>query len=281
MLDALDPGSPAQLVADVRAAGAAGCGGYVWRPGGVGQWDQSHFDALAGAGLLSYPLVVPAGDGSTSPDALIHAAQSFGFAPGGVPLVVDMEGPYNLPPASWWQAMIAAGRAAGYRVMKYGNGGDVGAYALGDGWLEAYYVQHSVEPFPSGLPAGTIGWQYANVVGINGITYDVNAIEEAFFMVRLDPNDPQVEYIKGRLDGIINQLIFGNDVQEPGGTVHTRIGLIADVFNLLTEVQTEISQAPPGAGLTAAQAQQLADLAAGLPALQATLTRIETALKGA
>src|SRR5579872_1818986 len=132
VLDALYPGTPSQLIANCKAVGAAGCLGYVWRPGGIGGWTSAHFNSLKSAGLITCPIVVPAGDGSTPYATLIAAARNYGFTAG--PLVFDMESPYNLPPQAWWNGAITAARAAGFKAIKYGNAGDVQAYANGDGW---------------------------------------------------------------------------------------------------------------------------------------------------
>lgn len=177
LLDALDPGTPDQTVADVRAAGAAGCLGYVWRPGSVGQWDSSHFAALRAAGMVTAPIVVPSGSG-TAYSTLIAAARAYGFTSG--PLICDMESPYNLPPASWWSGAIVAFRAAGFKAIKYGNSSDVSGYPNGDGWWQAHYIQTTTKPVPA-LPSGLIGFQYADMDAINGIYYDASVFNPNLF----------------------------------------------------------------------------------------------------
>lgn len=264
ILDALYPGTPTAMLANVRAVGAAGCLGYVWRPGGIGGWTAAHYSALEQAGMVTAPIVVPAGDSSTPYATLIQAAQSFGFHSG--PLICDMESPANLPSQAWWNGAIAAFRAAGYRALKYGNAGDVGAYANGDGWWIASYIQHSVQPVPT-KSAQYIGWQYGDQVFINSVEYDASIFDEEALMslVGLDPNDPTVADIRNRLGG----LQYGTIPQ--GG-----FSTIGEITLRLRDIQTAIGNlsGSGGSGMTAAQAQQLSDI-------QAAVNRIEAALKGA
>lgn len=176
-LDALYPGTPEQLVANAKAAGAGGVLGYVWRPGGVGGWTSQHWSSLRSAGLRAVPIGVPAGDGSTPVSALVAAARAQGFTSG--PLVVDMEAPYNLPSMGWWASAISGLHSAGFLAIKYGNAGDVGAYADADGWWLARYLQHTVEPLPA-IPAGVLGIQFADEVNLGGVTYDASVFPDSF-----------------------------------------------------------------------------------------------------
>lgn len=273
LLDALDPGSPAELLAAIAAAKVDGAGGYVYRGGGsIGGWTPAHFEVLRQAGHYLYPLAVPLGDGSTSPTpwpAITAAAQAFGFVPGD-PLVIDMERPGNLPPPSWWSNFLAA--APEWELLKYGNNGDVGAYARGAGWLEAFYVQLTVEPRPTALPAGVVGWQYAHEVPINGRLWDVNAIDEEVLLnvtqlgdiwttltEEKPPGSPDPPTVRQML-----RVLFNQDA--PGGATQTE----------LDAIRAAIAALPSGdaGGWTPAQQAEIDNVLAAVD-------RIEAGLKGA
>lgn len=196
LLDALYPGSPSQLVAACRAAGAAGALGYVWHGGATshdtGGWTKAHFDALRAGGLVTAPIasVTPGGGGgSPAYQQIIDAARAWGFGRG--PLVQDMESPANLPSPAWWNGAIAAFRAAGFKAIKYGNAGDVGGYDNGDGWWKAAYIQTRTDPVPA-LPPGLVGWQYADMDAIGGIDYDASV-----FLATLFGGEMETTYIIG------------------------------------------------------------------------------------
>jgi hypothetical protein len=181
LLDALNVPSPAQLVADVRSAGARGCFAYVWRPGGIADWSKAHVDALRGAGMISAPIIVAPGSGMPDPSAGVSAAKAFGFTGG--PIFADMEGPHNLPPDTWWRKYLAECLLAGFQPWKYGNASDVGgsSYPNASGWWLADYLrQGSIDP-PPPLPAGRRLWQYVDEVQIAGTTYDVSVADPEVF----------------------------------------------------------------------------------------------------
>lgn len=257
-LDALDPGSPEQLLAACSAAGAGGALGYVWRGGDIGQWDRAHFDALRNAGLRTAPIGVPAGDGSTPPLDIVAAAHSFGFSGG--PLVVDMEAPGNLPPASWWNDAVQAIRRAGFQAVKYGNAGDVGGYQNADGWWIASYIQHAVKPLPT-KNAYYLGWQYADQVQLGGVTYDASIFDDSFAQEVEDLTPEQ----DATLNRIYNAVYFGAD------------GIVGDSYlkSVLAagvgDIQQKLAAIPAGGGLSADQAAALQDIKSAADKLAAIL----------
>lgn len=269
MLDALYPGTPAQLVANCKAVGAAGALGYVWHGSAqsydTGGWSLAHFDALRSAGLITAPIASGTSAYTPTPQQIIQAARAWGFTSG--PLIHDMEGPGNLPPQSWWNNAINVDRAAGYTAIKYGNQPDVSSYANGDGWWQARYIQQTVNPQPA-LPAGLIGWQYANSVSINGTQYDVSIFDagvfegeemtQAEFNALLSGNNDFLALI-WRVDAILNNYatVAGGPTKGEANALHAAL-----------------ASSGGSGGLTAAQAAALTDI-------QTRVTAIENSLKGA
>lgn len=238
MLDALDPpADPAQLVRDVKAAQCAGAFAYVWRPGGVGTWTLAHVEALRAAALAAVPVVVAPGAGGNVYTELLNAARSWGFAAGA--LVCDMESPYNLPPASWWLQLVDTARAAGYRPIKYGNAGDVGSYANGDGWWLARYVQHSWYPRPGALPPGAVAWQYANLVSVNGTTYDASICDASIF-----EEDAMTEEQAQQLAAIFQMLTDGTTSLSNNKWINDELSRLQ---GQLGDLQAAVAKLQPGA----------------------------------
>lgn len=266
-LDALYAGD---IVAACRAVGAQGALGYVWRPGGIGDWSLAKFDALRSAELGLSPIFVPPASSPPSWSTIKAAAEAMGFGPG--PIVGDLEGPYNLPPASWWSGFCLDAGADGWRPYLYGNQGDVGSYPKGEGWWQARYVQHSVQPVPQ-LPSGLAGWQYADQVTIDGLTYDASVVSPQLLggHMALDPNDPTVKAIQDDLGLIKNLLIFAPDVTVAGSTVHPRTALIADVFNLVSKIEDQVASGGGGAAPAPGSGISLSQLADALDAASAKL----------
>lgn len=94
-------------------------------------------------------------------------------------------------------------------------------------WWIADYTGNAV------LINGSVATQYANSV-MTGGNYDLSIVADYWpgvdmSLVGLDPNDAVVSELRTRASDTENQLIYGNDVGSP--PIHTRIGLIADIYN--------------------------------------------------
>lgn len=182
LLDTLFPPPPAQLVADCRAVGAAGCWVYFLRraadgtPLDNGTWTLAHVQALRAAGLLAPGIVVP-GNVPPAADVVMAAARAAGVDP----VIGDDLETASEPPAAWEDALDQAAAAAGYQELNYGPASVLGLYDPGEpGWLASWLRTGQLDPIPA-LPAGWRAWQFVNDLAINGSWYDASVVDPALF----------------------------------------------------------------------------------------------------
>ena len=222
LLDTLFPPAPAQLVADCRAVGAAGCWLYVLRraadgtPLGTGSCTPAHASALQAAGLLAPGIVVP-GNVPPDPKDAIRAARAFGITP---VLAADFE-QFSEPPVSWEDELDVACAAAGYREVNYGPANELGVYDPGEpGWLAAWLRTGVLDPIPV-LRAGVLAWQFVNDVVINGSSYDVSVVDPALFGGEdmLPEEHDLLVAAEKRTAQLWNLLVYG-DTGDVGGGQH-------------------------------------------------------------
>jgi hypothetical protein len=185
LLDALYPPSPAQLVADCRAAGAAGCWVYAARFGvsggdlGIGGWTPAHVAALHEDGKLAPAIIVP-GDAPRAVQPMLDVADALGCDPA---TAFDIEN-FSFASPLWIGAAIDITRQRGRRPVRYGDTAVLGRYPTADGdWISHGFIPveaGSDVPVPP-LPAGLVADQYAVEVVVNGTAYDVSVADPEFF----------------------------------------------------------------------------------------------------
>ncbi len=178
MLDTLTPPSPGELVADCRQVGAQAVGRYWWRPWPGSTWTLDHDAALAWAGIQILYIVVP-GDNPPSPLVTCEGLR-------GVPVVADLE-PSSLPAREWVDQFCAFVSWVQHgRALRYGDLGDLAGYPA----CEGDWISHGLGPIQAGvfepvppLPQwpGTVAWQYAVQVQINGHDYDASVVDLSIF----------------------------------------------------------------------------------------------------
>lgn len=201
LLDTLYPPAPAQLVADCRAVGAAGCWVYFLRraadgtPLDNGSWTLGHVQALRAAGLLAPGIVVP-GNVPPAPDLVMAAARAAQVDP----VIGDDLETASEPPASWEDELDQAAAAAGYSELNYGPAAVLGLYDPGEpGWLASWLRTGQLDPIPA-LPAGWRAWQFVNDLPINGSWYDASVVDPALFGGEMLDSTTVAKLLQGAAD---------------------------------------------------------------------------------
>lgn len=186
MLDALNPPSPAELVADMQSVGARVFGMYVLRrdaEGNVmdnGSATIDHVKAVRGSGRFVLPILVP-GSQPTAQDMVlaIQAAQARGIPR--IAMATDIE-QFSFPSYTWLAQAIAYAHSVGWRVFRYGDIVPLSQYPTADGdWISHGLIavrEGNVLPMPA-LPGGCIADQYAVRCLVNGHEYDASVIDSA------------------------------------------------------------------------------------------------------
>src|SRR5690348_3141261 len=181
MLDALNPPSPDELIADMQSVGARAIAMYLLRRDSAGRmmntgtWTVNHIAAVQASGRAVLPILVPGSVPGPNDMALaIQIANSGGIARSAV--VVDIE-QFSFPAPQWLAEAIKLAHDAGWRVIRYGDVGPLGSYPAADGdWIshgKITVVANRIAPMPR-LPSGIVADQYSVGCVINGHDYDAS-----------------------------------------------------------------------------------------------------------
>lgn len=256
MVDALFPA--ADPVPDMEAVGADVLAIYCLRRNangadiGIGGASLQVVRAALGAGKAVVPIVVP-GDVPPQSDwqAALDAAHALGIPTGAI--VVDLE-QFSLPAPSWVLGFRDHARAAGWKVLRYGDTAVLSGYPPCDGdWVSHGLIPVRLgewEPVPA-LPAGVWGDQYAVQVTINGHSYDVSIIEGVPMAV--DP--AKIDAMSSKVDDMWKAITSTNygDV-DPNNQPLNPMWMIAYMYNMLKAegvdaiAKAVVAALPPSAG---------------------------------
>lgn len=187
ILDALNPPSPTELVADLEQVGAVGFAFYVLRrsaDGGLldnGTVTKAHIDAVQESGRFAFPICVP-GNNPQPDDAKRAIDNALAMDVDTWLMIFDLES-FSFPPHQWLADAIVTCHHNTWMAGKYGDTNVVVQYVLSDGdWFSHGRItvrRNQLQPIPA-LPVDGIGDQYTVGVIWNGHEYDGSVFDLDF-----------------------------------------------------------------------------------------------------
>ena len=231
ILDALNPPSPAELVADLEQVGAVGFAFYALRrsaDGGLldnGTVTKAHIDAVQESGRFAFPICVP-GNNPQPDDAKRAIDNALAMDVDTWLMIFDLES-FSLPPGRWLADAIATCHRNAWVAGKYGDTNVVVQYVLSDGdWFSHGRItvhRNQLQPMPA-LPADAVGDQYTVGVIWNGHEYDGSVFDLDFLTAATHGPGPADGSLSLEEDDEMVMITPINDDGTPAGPGYLVIG---------------------------------------------------------